>query len=320
MTSSPPAPRRVRRVTGFTAITAAGVMALTSCSSPPPTEEPTGRAAEGAWTIAVGDHPLDQTIANVYALALNSRDTPAVVETSDRRPADVVAEGETDLVLGRSLTLARQLDPEAFAELEQPSSAELLGVIEDSLDDQAQLLDPIAAVLGSSLVITSITAELNDIATEGEVDDPAFADACDELRIGVRPDLPAPEPLLAEVYDCDPAEIVVAGENELLNAVITAELDAAIVTTSHPDIQEQGLIALTDAERAFPQEQYVPVVSAEIAEEVPGVAVELAQALNEDALVTLRRLIDGDQGLTPQEAAEYWLVQEGFVAEPEDWG
>lgn len=320
MTFSPVTPRRARRVSGITAAAAVAVWTATGCSPPPPAEEPTGSAAERAWTIAVGEHPLDQTIANVYALALNSRDTPAVVETSDRGPGDVVTAGESDLVIGRSMALARELDPEAFGELEQPSSAELLGVIEDSLDEDAQLLEPSSAVLGSSLVITTVTAQLNEIATEGEVDDPAFAAACDELRIGVRPDLPEPGPLLAEIYDCEPAEIVVAEESELINDVITAELDAAIVTTSHPGIEEQALIALTDAERAFPQEQFVPVVSAEVAEEVPGLAVELAQALNEDALVTLRRLVDGEQGLSPQEAAEYWLVQQGFVAEPEDWG
>lgn len=268
----------------------------------------------------MGEHPLDQTIANVYALALSSRDTPAVVDTSDRGPGELVLEEQTDLVLGRSETFARQLDPEAFAELEQPSPEELLGVIEESLGEQAELLEPASAVLGSSLVITSITAELNEVTTEGEVKDAAFAEACDELRIGARLDLPAPEPLLTEVYDCEPAQIVLAEEADLLEALITAELDAVILTTTHPGIEEQGLIALTDAERAFPQEQFVPVASAEIAEEVPGVAVELAQALNEDALVTLRRLIDGDQGLSPQEAAQYWLVQEGFVAEPEDWG
>lgn len=320
MTSSPSTPRRARGAEGFAGLTMAVVLALTACSSPPPAEEPTGSAADQAWTIAAGEHPLDETIATVYALALSSRDTPAVVVTSDRRPGDVVEEGETDLVIARSMAFARQLDPEAFGELEQPSSAELLRVIEGSLDGEAELLEPSTAVLGSSLVITSITAELNAIATETEVDDPAFADACDELRVGVRPDLPAPEPLLADVYDCEPAEIVVAGETELLNAVITAELDAAILTTSHPGVQEQGLVALRDAERAFPQEQFVPVVSAEIAAKVPGVAVEVAQALNEDAMVTLRRLIDGEQGLSPHQAAEYWLVQEGFVAEPEDWG
>ncbi|MGJ9407043.1 glycine betaine ABC transporter substrate-binding protein [Nesterenkonia aurantiaca] len=320
MTFSPVAPSRVRRVTGCTAITAAAVLVATGCSPPPSAEEPTGSAAERAWTIAVGEHPLDQTIANVYALALSSRDTPAVVDASDRGPGELVLEDQTDLVLGRSETFARQLDPEAFAELEQPSPAELLGVIEESLGEQAELLEPTSAVLGSSLVITSITAELNEITTEGEVEDSAFAEACDELRIGARLDLPAPEPLLAEVYDCEPAEIVLAEEADLLDALITAQLDAVILTTTQPGIEEQGLIALSDTERAFPQEQFVPVVSAEIAEEVPGVAVELAQALNEDALVTLRRLIDGDQGLSPQEAAEYWLVQEGFVAEPEDWG
>jgi len=169
-------------------------------------------------------------------------------------------------------------------------------------------------------VITSITAEQNEIDTSGEVDDPEFAEACDELRVGVRPDLPDPVPLLADLYDCDPAAIVVAGEAELVEDVITAELDAAILTASHPSIQEQGLVALTDAQRAFPQEQFVPVISADIAEDIPEVTAELAQALDDDALVTLRRLIDGDQGLSPEEAAEYWLVQEGFIAEPEDWG
>lgn len=293
---------------------------MTACSPPPPAEEPTGSAAERAWVIAVGEHELDQTVAQVYAAALNSRETPAVVKTQGAGPGTLVEETGSEIVIGRTMALAQELDQEGFEELEQPGAADLMGLIEDSLDEQSQLLEPSAAVLDSALVITSITAEQNEIDTSGEVDDPEFAEACDELRVGVRPDLPDPVPLLADLYDCDPAAIVVAGEAELVEDVITAELDAAILTASHPSIQEQGLVALTDAQRAFPQEQFVPVISADIAEDIPEVTAELAQALDDDALVTLRRLIDGDQGLSPEEAAEYWLVQEGFIAEPEDWG
>jgi len=293
---------------------------VTACSPPPPAAEPTGSAAERAWVIAVGEHELDQTVAQVYAAALNSRETPAVVESQGVGPGTLVEEAESEIVIGRTMALAQELDQEGFEELEQPGAADLMALIEDSLDDQSQLLEPSAAVLDSALVITSITAEQNEIDTSGEVDDPEFAEACDELRVGVRPDLPDPVPLLADLYDCDPAAIVVAGEAELVEDVITAELDAAILTASHPSIQEQGLVALTDAQRAFPQEQFVPVISADITEDIPEVTAELAQALDDDALVTLRRLIDGDQGLSPEEAAEYWLVQEGFIAEPEDWG
>ena len=293
---------------------------MTACSPPPPAAEPTGSAAEQAWVIAVGEHELDQTVAQVYAAALNSRETPAVVESQGVGPGTLVEEAESEIVIGRTMALAQELDQEGFEELEQPGAADLMALIEDSLDDQSQLLEPSAAVLDSALVITSITAEQNEIDTSGEVDDPEFAEACDELRVGVRPDLPDPVPLLADLYDCDPAAIVVAGEAELVEDVITAQLDAAILTASHPSIQEQGLVALTDAQRAFPQEQFVPVISADIAEDIPEVTAELAQALDDDALVTLRRLIDGDQGLSPEEAAEYWLVQEGFIAEPEDWG
>jgi len=293
---------------------------VTACSPPPPAAEPTGSAAEQAWVIAVGEHELDQTVAQVYAAALNSRETPAVVESQGVGPGTLVEEAESEIVIGRTMALAQELDQEGFEELEQPGAADLMALIEDSLDDQSQLLEPSAAVLDSALVITSITAEQNEIDTSGEVDDPEFAEACDELRVGVRPDLPDPVPLLADLYDCDPAAIVVAGEAELVEDVITAELDAAILTASHPSIQEQGLVALTDAQRAFPQEQFVPVISADITEDIPEVTAELAQALDDDALVTLRRLIDGDQGLSPEEAAEYWLVQEGFIAEPEDWG
>ncbi|GAA1151691.1 glycine betaine ABC transporter substrate-binding protein [Nesterenkonia lutea] len=320
MTSSPRAPRRVRRVPGLTAIAAAAALAVVGCSPPPAAEEPTGSAAERAWTIEVGEHELDQTIANVYALALTSRDSPTVVEPRDREPGEMVDDGEADLVIGRTMALAQQLDQEGWAELDQPSSADLLALIAGGLQQGSELLEPSAAVLESALVITSVTAEELELPTAGEVDAPEFADACDELRIGVRPDLPDPAPLLAEVYDCEPAAISVAGEEDLVRDVITAELDAAILTASHPSIEEQALVALADAERAFPQEQFVPVVSTEVAEEVPDVTTELAQALDDDALVTLRRLTAGEQGLSPQEAAEYWLVQEGFIAEPEDWG
>lgn len=340
-------------------------VALVGCSSPPPAEEPTGDAADEAWGIAVGGHSLDQTVAHVYSLALNSREVPAVVEIREESSAQLAAglgggeeaEPGYDMVLARTMTLAQQLNPEGYAELtgaedasgeevgqdgeDQESSAgeddeeadpgqgrsvppaptpeELLGVVTPQLDG-AQLLEPTAGAFSSALVVTSVTAQEHGIDLSAEADDPAFAAACDELELGVREGLPDAEGPLAGFYDCEPAEITTGTEAELLDQVITAELDAAIITASHPGIQDHALVVLTDAERAFPQEQYVPVVTSAGAEAMPEVMEELAERLDDEALTTLRRLIDGGSGLSPDEAAEYWLVEEELIAEPEHWG
>ncbi|GAA1188141.1 glycine betaine ABC transporter substrate-binding protein [Nesterenkonia xinjiangensis] len=320
------------------ALPAATLLALITlvagCSGPPPAEEPTGEAAERAWTIAVPDHALDRAVAHIYSLALNSRETPAVVEIHDGGVGALASAltGEEDpgydMVLARTLPLVDQLehegaDGEADGEADGvepgPAAQELVDAAETHLPG-AQLLEPSAAVLSNALVITSVTAELHEIDLSAEADDPAFAAACDELRIGIRQDLPDPEPLLEELYDCEPEEVTAGTEGELLQQVITAEIDAAIITDSHPGIREHALVALTDAEQAFGEEQYVPVVVPGIAEDMPDIVDEVARRLDDEAMVTLRQLIDGEDGLGPQEAAEYWLVEEGLVAEPEDWG
>lgn len=308
------------------------LLVVSACSGPPPAQEPTGEAAERAWTIAVPDHGLDRTVAHIYSLALNSRETPAVVEPRDADVGDLVlamAEEQDpgyDMVLARTLPLAEQLQAEddTAEEVEPgPSAEELLAVVESQLEAQApgtELLEPAAAVLSNAMVITTVTAEQHEIDLSAEADDPAFAAACDELRIGIRQDLPDPEPLLEELYDCEPEEVLTGTEAELLHQVITAEIDAAIITDSHPGILEHALVALQDGEQAFGEEQHVPVVHAGISEEMPDVVDQIASRLDDEAMVTLRQLIDGDDGLDPQEAAEYWLVEENLIAEPEDWG
>lgn len=312
----------------------AGALTLTACSGPPPAEEPTGDAAEQAWNLVVGEHPLDQTVAYAYSLALNSREAPTLVEVREAGPAALLEMlGEEDdspqMLVARTMSLAEALDPEGYEELTSPAEEgiapaaapeELTGLIDDALEGQ-ELLEPSRGVLANSLVITTITAELHEISSGAdEADDPAFAQACDQFQLGVREDLPDPAPLLEELYGCEPEEIVEGTESELMEQLIGAEIEAALLTSSHPQIFQNALISLADTERAFPEEQFVPVVDGAIAEEVPDVVAEISEVLDDEALVELRRLIDGEDGLQPQEAAEYWLVDNGYIAEPEDWG
>ena len=341
-------PRLTHPRTSLAALAAAAGLLLAGCSGPPsPAPEPTGAELERAWRIAVGSDPLDQTVAELYSQALNAHETPAtVVEDSDAEATELaVALGEEsesaeqsaedadderfEMVLARTIPLARTLDPEGYAELTEAQSGdepgpaaapeELTELIEAELAD-AELLEPAPAVLRSAMLITSITEADFDAESEEVASLDALAEHCSDLTIGVRSDTADSQELLEEVYDCQPQEWVVEEEDTLIQALITAEIDAALITTSHPGAVEHALTSLEDSQRAFAHDQYAPVVASRIAEGVPEVVHDISAALDDEALTNLRRLIRGDQGLEPEEAAEYWLVEHDFIAEPDVWG
>lgn len=320
---------------------------LTACSDPPPpAPEPTGAELERAWRIAVGSDPLDQTIAELYAQGLNANEAPAVVveDAEDEATALAVALGEEEsqqpspeaedddryeIVLARTMPLAEALDAEGYAELTSPQNTddagpaaapeELTELITAQLE-HAELREPAAAVMRSSMLITTAAEAELELTDEDDATMEELAAECSDLRVGVRGELTSVEDLLAEVYDCEPEELVVEGEDALITSLITAEIDAALMTESHPGAYEHALTALPDSRRAFPHDQYAPVVASRVAEDMPDVVDEISAALDDESLLNLRRLTHGESGLSPQDAAEYWLVENDFVAEPSDWG
>ncbi|WP_300343854.1 hypothetical protein [Nesterenkonia sp.] len=343
----------------LTAAAAGAAVLLSSCSSPPPpAPEPTGAQLERAWRIAVGEDPLDQTIAQLYAQVLNAHETPAVVVEGEQDAASLAAalaeepepaapeedaeespaaDERYEMVLARTMPLAEQLDAEGYAALMDgdiaPAAApgDLTGLVQDQLTE-AELLEPAAVVMGTDVLVTTITAEQLEVEAEEEASLQALAEICDELTVGTAAQQAEPaqqseaaeQSVLAqqleEVYDCEPEELVTAEEDELIDLLITAEIDAALLSRTHPGAAENALVDLPDEERAFAEDQYVPVVSVRISDQVPDVVDDVSRALNEEALESLRRLTHGPEGLSPEEAAEYWLVEHGFIAAPDSWG
>lgn len=341
------------------ALTAGAALLLTACSEPPAAEELTGEDLDRAWRIAVGEDPLDRTVAQIYSLALNSRDQPTVVVDADQatheaaaelaRPAseeegqeepaqeeEPEAEDEEsyEIVLARTMPLAETLDPEGYAELTAPeegtgpapaaSSDDLTDLIEEALENDgephAEMLAPGAVVLSTSAMTTAAVAASLELDSEEAEGIGSLEEHCEDLVFAHRPGLPQLSESLEEIYGCEPEQISEAGEDELIQQLITAEADVVLVTSSHPGAEENALVDLADTGRAFPQDQYVPVITAGLAEETPDVVEEISEALDGAAITTLRRLLNGEDGLTPEEAAQYWMVEEDFIAEPDTWG
>lgn len=296
------------------------LLALSGCAGPPPVDEPTGEATEQAWTIAVGEDSLELTLGHIYAMGLSSRDAAAVVESRDLELGELFTDDdaqsgpEDDLVLTSTLELADQLGAASTS-----TTDELDALIGDRLHD-AQLLTPSAAVSSHTLALTAVTAASHDLEEETTVEDDEFSAACPQFRIGVDAETSGLEEALADSHGCEPEETSVAAEDELVSQLITGELDAALITSTHPAIEDHAFFTVSGAEGELPQWQHVPLVQDGIADQVPEVAEEIADRLDAEAMVTLRRLLTGEDGLSPEQAAEYWLVEQELVAAPEDWG
>ncbi len=284
---------------------------------------------------------------------MNSRDQPTVVidaerpaheaaaalaEGSESRDGEGVAESSAeadyDLVLSRTLPLAEALDPDAYARLSRsedeewtgaaPSAQDLTELISDALqsggDASAALLQPGAAVLSTSALTTAASASAAELDEEESPGLAGLEEQCEDLRFGHREGLPALSEALEDAYGCEPAALEAGEEDELIDQLIRAETDVVLLTSSHPGAEEHALVELSDTDRAFPQDQYAPLIAADLEEQAPEVLEEISEALDDEAITVLRRLLHGEDALSPEEAARYWLVDQEFIAEPADWG
>ncbi len=67
-----------------------------------------------------------------------------------------------------------------------------------------------------------------------------------------------------------------------------------LLTSSHPGAEEHALVELSDTDRAFPQDQYAPLIAADLEEQAPEVLEEISEALDDEAITVLRRLLHGE--------------------------
>ena len=118
---------------------------------------------------------------------------------------------------------------------------------------------------------------------------------------------------------CRPAEWSVQAD-PAGPALVRDEVGLAIDHSVDPDVPPHGLAVLEDGAGVLPAGRVAVVGSPRALDDgVEAVLQEVMTALDEDGLRDLARVSTGPDALSPDDAAQYWLVTEGLEEAPEDW-
>jgi osmoprotectant transport system substrate-binding protein len=148
--------------------------------------------------------------------------------------------------------------------------------------------------------------DLESIADLANVDVPLTLGGPPELE--TRPYGPAG---LKDVYGLD-VTFTATGETTV-DALVAGTVNVANVFTADPRIGSQNLVTLEDPEGLFLSSNVVPLVNADIAEEIADVLDPISAALTTEGLIALNvRSVDDQE--SPEAIATEWLEDNGFLS------
>jgi osmoprotectant transport system substrate-binding protein len=297
-----------RRAALTAAATATAALLLAGCASNNPLEEGDSAEAPEAGTIVVGsqDYYSNEIIAEIYAQALE--DAGFTVErqfTIGQRDAYMpeLESGAITLFPEYTGNLLQYFDEDTTAR----SSDEVYDALQDALPEGLTVLDQATASDQDSYTVTADFADeyqLTSIADLAEVTVP--------LTLGGPPELeerPYGPSGLQDTYGVEVA--FQATGTTTVEDLVAGTVNVANVFTADPRIQTEDLVVLEDPEALFLASNVVPVVSADVADEIADVINAVSAKLTPEALVALnvQSTVDKEQ---PKAIAEKWLADNGL--------
>ena len=91
-----------------------------------------------------------------------------------------------------------------------------------------------------------------------------------------------------------------------MEALLRNEVQAAVVVTTLPEIEDNALVVLDDGAGAMIPERVVPVADEQLPQSVRTVVDDVDGRLDADAMTLLTRMTTSQTLYTPYEAADYW--------------
>lgn len=190
------------------------------------------------------------------------------------------------------------------------SSSDITSTLDRVLAPSLTIYDAAKAENKDALVVTQATAAKYGLSTINDL-----AKHCKDLTFGVPsgfPDQAYGTEGLKKLYGCQPGSYVTQDDQEKLSdALATDQVQVADLFSASSEIKDNNYVVLEDPQADFIAQQVVPVVRANTLPSSARDAVNnVSGMLGSNDLVFLDQLITGDDAISPEEAARFWLEQQ----------
>lgn len=298
-----------KRLVFGAALAATAALVLAGCSSSNPLEEESAGGEVSSDTIVIGSQAYysNEIIAEIYAQALEGAGVEVERQFNiGQRDAYMpeIESGAITLFPEYSGNLLQYFEPDTEARTPE----DVYAALQEALPENLTVLDQAEASDQDSYTVTAAFADENGLTTIADL-----ANVTVPLTLGGPPEL-AERPYgptgLADVYGVD-VTFSPTGDTTVEN-LVAGTVNVANVFTADPRIQTQDLVVLEDPEGLFLASNVVPVVNADVADEIADVINAVSAALTADALVALNVQSTEDE-MSPDDIAAAFLEENGLV-------
>ncbi|MFE7844324.1 ABC transporter substrate-binding protein [Microbacterium sp. NPDC057407] len=298
-----------RRVALALAATTLTALALAGCASSDPLENDGGESEAGgdSSTIVIGSQAYysNEIIAEIYAQALEAEGFTVerdfnIGQRDAYMPA--IEDGSIDLFPEYTGNLLQYFEPDTTATTED----DVYAALQDALPDGLTVLDQSSATDQDSYNVTAAFAEENGLTSIADLA------GIDGLVLGGAPELeerPYGPSGLEEVYGVTVAFEATA--DTTVEELVAGNIQVANVYSADPRIETEDLVTLEDPEGLFLASNVVPLVNADIADEIADVINAVSAALTPEGLVALNVESTVDERSAEDIAAD-WLSENGL--------
>ncbi|RKQ36859.1 glycine betaine ABC transporter substrate-binding protein [Kocuria tytonis] len=186
-----------------------------------------------------------------------------------------------------------------------PSDDDVYRALPGVLPEGLEVLDSSGAQRTDRFVVTAETNAQYDLGDLDTVDK-----HCGKLSVGMAKgyaDSAQGQRGLKAYYDCAPRSTTeYASTGELVDALLSDRVQAAVLRSSEPVIDDDGLVVLDDPNRLFRPERAVVLGTEGLGDAAVSSINGASADLRTEDLTTITRLTDGtDSAMTPEKAARF---------------
>ncbi len=302
----------LRRYAAPLALAGVAALVLAGCASSDPLDTDTGDDGDeptSSETIVIGSQAYysNEIIAEIYAQALEADGFDVERQFNiGQRDAYMpsIESGEISLFPEYSGNLLQYFDPETEARI----PADVYQALQNVLPENLAVLEQSSATDQDSYTVTAAFADSEGLVSIGDL-----ATVSETLTLGGPPEL-AERPYgptgLAETYGVE-VEFSATGDTTVEDLVADT-IQVANVYTADPRIETQDLRVLEDPDGLFLASNVVPIVNADIADEIADTINAVSAQLTPEGLVALNVQSTEDQ-MSPEDIAAQWLAENGLA-------